>query len=91
MAFKNLTFTSTVSIIGRKRNENGKLVYNALNKDLKIEIGDVLYITFQPCLCTGGYAPYVTVTNDRNNLTKYNSEANKFVEMLNTAFEFEEI
>ena len=85
MYYKNYTIT------GRKRDKNGKLVYNALNKDLKIDIGDTLYVTFQPCLCTGGYAPHVTVTNDRNDLTKHHCEANKFVEMLNTAFEFEEI
>lgn len=41
--FKNLTFTSTISITGRKRDKSGKLVYNTLNKDLKIEIGDVIF------------------------------------------------
>lgn len=87
----NIIFKQQLFIEDRKRDRLGHVISNALNKDLKIEKGDILCALFEPNLVTGGYSPYINVINLRNQLSKENILTNTFIIMMNDAFDFKEL
>ena len=65
---ENIILKSYLHITSRK-NDKGKLVNNALTKDLKIQEGD--FLTVEITLTGSSKAgDYVEVTNNENELTK---------------------
>lgn len=84
----NITYKQKISLGQRKKDINGKLIYNAINKDLKPKEGDILL-----CVCktySGGHTSNITITNLNNGLQKTTS-ASMFNYTLAMAFEYTEL